>query len=521
MRKILFLVLFFCTYVSNSQEISIKTTQSDVFKDDKKHTELLYSEGDGQGGFVTVRVYFSGMMRWPKGYYIEHYDKNLKLLKETEIERKDNDFQGLMIDGDKVYIMETAYVKDADVLNFNVLESSLGELQFTPKTLFSLPEEDVKRYFGIGIGIFFIDNGWSQMDRGAFGEVTFSKNKNFFAVNFDIKDKEAQTQLLYVFDKNLNKVFQKEFKRDIKDKFFIYENVDVDDTTGDIFLLGKVFENESRKSKKDGKANYHYELHKINATGETQTSFKTDENFVGSLYTLRSDKTISCAGFYSEKNDHRYKGVCRFNLDPNTLSATQKSFMPFSAEFVNDKYGKAKDKELKNLTMRSIHLAPNGDIVLNAEEFYITQHTSMSPNGGVSTRTTYHYDDIVTVKINQEGNLVWARNINKRQATSGAQMEYLSFASSILNEDTYLFINCSDKIRTISNDRLEFKEGKSLFAVKIDANGKYTYKEILGEKDSEVPFFIRQGTHTTTDGREMVFVGRKKSKKQFLKLNIQ
>lgn len=521
MRKIFALLFLACAFTAHSQEISIKSSQSEVFKDDKKHTELLYSEGDGQGGFVTVRVYFGGFMKMPKGYYIEHYDKNLKLLKETEIERKDNDFQGLMINQGMVYIMETAYDKDAEILKFNVLESTLSDLQFSPKTLFSLPEADVKRYFGVGIGIFFIENGWSQMDRGAFGEVTFSKNKNFFAVNFDIKDKESQNQLLYVFDKNLSQVFQKEFKRDIKDKFFIYENVDVDDNTGDIFLLGKVFENESRKTKKDGKANYHYELHKINESGETQASFKTDDNFVGSLFTLRSENSISCAGFYSEKNDSRYKGVCRFNLDPTSLNITQKSFIPFSEEFINDKYGKVKDKELRNLTLRSKHLTPNGDIVLNAEEFYITQHTMMSANGGMNTKITYHFDDIVTVKISEEGKLVWARNINKRQATSGAQTEYLSFASTIVNDDTYLFINCSDKIRTISNDRLEFKEGKSLFAIKIDADGKYSYKSILDDKDSEVPFFVSQGTNTTLDGREMVFVGRKKSKKQFLKINIQ
>lgn len=520
MKKLLAFLFLACSFVTHSQDISIKSSQSEVFKDDKKHTELLFSEGDGEGGFVTVRVYLSGLMKQPKGYYVEHYNKELKLLKETEFEIDNNTFQGLMINNGTVYIMEAAWNKEEELYKFNVLESPLANFEFSSQTLFTLAESDVKRYFGVGIGIFFFNNGWNQMDSGALGEVTFSKNKNFFAVNFDIKDKETQTQLLYVFDKDLTQVFRKEFKRNIEDKYFNYENVDVDDTTGDIFLLGKVFENESTKSKKGGKANYHYELHKINAGGETQASFKTDENFVGSLFTLRSENSISCAGFYSEKNDHRYKGVCRFNLDPTSLSITKKSFVPFSEEFINDKYGKVKDKELRNLTLRSKHLTPNGDIVLNAEEFYITQHTMMSANGGMNTKITYHYDDIVTVKISEEGQLVWARNINKRQATSGGQMEYLSFSSTIVNDDTYLFINCSDKIRTIKNDRLEFKEGSSLFAIKIDSDGNYSYKSILNDKDAEVPFFVRQGISTTLDGKEMVFVGRKKSKKQFLKINI-
>lgn len=521
MKKLIILLLLACPFLTSSQEIAITSIKSEVFKDDKKHTELLYSESDGDGGFVTIRVYLGGMLRQPKGYYIEHYTKDLKLAKETEIEIDNNTLQGLMVANGTAYIMESAYDKDASLYKFNVLESPLSSFEFSSKTLFTLEESQVKQYFGIGIGLFFFDNGLNQMDSGAFGEVTFSKNKNFFAVNFDIKDKESQTQLLYVFDKNMNEVFKKEFKRDVADKFFIYENVDVDDNSGDVFLLGKVFENKSTKSKKEGKANYHYELHKINASGETQTSFKTDQNFVGSLFTVRSENTISCAGFYSEKNDNRYKGVCRFNLNPESLEISKKSFMPFSEEFIIDKYGKAKDKELRDLVLRSKHLTPNGDIVLNAEEFDVTHHTMMSANGGMSTRVTYHYDDIVTVKIGAEGNLIWARNINKRQATSGAQMEYLSFSSTIVGDDTYLFINCSDKIRKISNDRLEFKEGESLFTIKIDAEGNYSYKSILNAKDAEVPFFVRQGISTRLDGTEMVFVGRKKSKKQFLKLTLE
>lgn len=56
--KIIFTFLFLaCSFITHSQDISIKTIQSEVFKDDKKHTDLLYSEADGQGGFITIRVF--------------------------------------------------------------------------------------------------------------------------------------------------------------------------------------------------------------------------------------------------------------------------------------------------------------------------------------------------------------------------------------------------------------------------------------------------------------------------------
>lgn len=524
MKKLLLLLIFIGSSLTYAQDISIKAITSDIFKDDKKNTTLLYSESDGQGGFITIRQYTGGMLQMPKGYYIDHYDAKLNQVKESEIEIDNNEIKGLMVNNGTVFILETLHDKKADTFNFNILESSLSDFDFQKRTLFSLSEDEVKKYFGIGLSVFFISNGFDQMDSNPFGEVTFSAKKNFFCVNFDIKDKEAQTQRLYVYDKDFNLVFDREFKRDIKDRLFQYENIDVDDETGNIYLLGKVFENNSTRSKKKGKANYNYELHKITASTEKSVSFSPDENFIGSLFTVRGKNSISCAGFYSEKNDHRYKGVCRFNLDPETLAITKQSYMPFSEDFIKDKYGKVKDKELKDLSFRSAFINEKEDIVLNAEEFYITTRTHSSMNGGMSTTTVYHFNDIVSVKMSRDGELLWARNINKRQATSGAVMEYLSFTSSVIGDDTYLFINCSDKIRKISNDRIEFKQGNmkkaNLYAIKIDKDGNYTFKNIVDSDDSDVSYFVKQGIHTALDGSEMVFIGRKKSKKQFLKLNI-
>ncbi|MBT0607260.1 hypothetical protein [Aequorivita echinoideorum] len=524
MRKFLYLFIFSCAVSAGAQEISISTTQSDVFKDDKKHTGLLFSESDGQGGFVTVRSYFGGLLRSLKGYYVEHYDKNLKLLNETEIEVDNNRIKGLMVDNGKIFLLESVLDKKADTFSYNVWETSFGSFDFQKKSLFSFDENDIKKYFGFVFGIFAWDNGSSQWDSSSSGEVTFSKNKNFFCVNFDIKDKDNQTQRLFVYDKSFNLVFQKEFLRDVKDRQFDYENIDVDDANGNLFLLGKVYENNSIQTKKKGKANYHFELYKITPTDQISTSFQTEENFVGSLFTVYGDKALSCAGFYSERNDHRYKGVCRFNLDPETLAITNTVYSPFSEKFMKDKYGKVKDKELRNLKLRKAILTENEDLVLNAEEYYITVQQNMAPGAGMTTTTVYHFDDIVSVKMDKDGKLLWARNINKRQASAGISLEYLSFSSTAVGDDTYIYINCSDKIRKISNDRLEFKQGGTknlnLYAIKINSVGEYSFQSVVDNEDTEVPYFVKEGIITDAAGKNMVFIGRRKSKKQFLKTII-
>ncbi len=522
MRKIFTLLFLFSAIVIQAQEISIKAKSSEVFKDDKKHTQLVFSENDGNGGFVTVRQYLGGLLKMPKGYYIDHFDANLKKLGETEIEIEDNQIKGLMIKDGFIYLLESYLDKKEDTFTFNILQSPINELNFTKKqTLITLGEDEFTKYFGVGISLLFINN-FNQYDSSALGEVTFSANREFFAVNFDIKDKDKQTQKIFVFNNDFTPVWDRVFTKDVKDKEFKYENLDVDSETGNVYLLGKVFDKNSKKSKKEDKTKYHYELFKLTADSQNSISFDSTDNYIASLFTVRGRNKISCVGFYSERNDNRYKGVVRYNLDPKTLEISSKSFMPFSEEFIKDKYGKVKDKELRNLSYKSAFILENDDVVFNAEEFYTTYINTGGMNG--STRVVFHYDDIVSVKMSKEGKLIWARNINKRQATSGAFNEYLSFSCSVVNDDTYIFINCSDKIRKISNDRIEFKQGNikkaNLYAIKIDAQGDYTFKNILDNDKTEVPYNISQGIGTTNDGKEMVFIGRNGKKKQFLKLTI-
>jgi len=166
-------------------------------------------------------------------------------------------------------------------------------------------------------------------------------------------------------------------------------------------------------------------------------------------------------------------------------------------------------------------LEDTGDIVFNAEEFYIT--TTYNANTG-STNTYYHYNDIISTKIDATGKLLWARNINKKQVASSPFLNTESYTSTILNDNVYIFLNGSSKVKKIKNDRIQFQDTKSkkynLYAIEIDANGDFKYKIIQTEKQLEVPVFVSYGVHVN-DLNEIVFLGRRKKEKQLLKLTIE
>ncbi len=499
----------------HAQQIPFQLKISDVFKDEYKRSTIVLVEDDSKGGVVIVRSYQGGIFSGGIGYYIEHYDANMKLIKEYEYEMKYSDVEkqssvlGVIMDGEKVNIVEFLYNRDAKSYICSSINANINDFKFTKKELFRLKSEEIKQ-FSLFSGSGF-DNDWGA-------SMIINEDRNAFAITVDIKDKDAETHKLYLYDNKLNQKFEHTFKRDIKDKKFRFENIDVSKDGNTLYLLGKVYTDEKKKKKEGGR--YQYELTRITKDSEKTQVFDTNDNFAASLKTIIFQDRLACIGFYSARNDNRFKGISYFELDPVSLEIKKSKFNPFTEQFMIDKYGKDKDKELKNLSFRRILITASNEIVFNAEEFYITTQYVSNGNGGGTTQTIYHYDDIVSAKINPTGDIAWARNINKRQATSG-DSSYISYTSTVKGDDTYFFINTGEKVKKLSNDRIQFGQTSTkrsnLNIIRIKPNGDFDYQEILDDKDSEVPFMVSDGALTKD---AVFFIGRKGKKKQLLRVSL-
>ena len=507
--SILFLLCFTIPFYAQEGEsdISINIKMTEVFKDKKKFTSLAFSTKDNNNGVIIGR-------RYKKGYYIEHYDENINLVKNYDFEVNKNygSIDRAFLSGDNLCLIEYLYNKKSKKIEYYVNISPLDNFSFKRELLFSVPLNEVKKnfaFFGFGTG----------RDNDVLGDFYISKNQKYIAFTVDIKNKDSETHRLFVFNNALEKVYQTEFKRGIKDRKFILENIDVDETDGSVYLLGKAYTREKKKKKEGGK--YQFELYKINGNSKQSVVFDSSENYIGSLTTVINDGKLFCVGFYSEKNDHRYKGFVYFDIDSKNMSLTNKVFSPFTEQFILDKYGKSKDKELRNISFRNIHITENNECILNAEEFYITSVYVSNQYGGY-WRYIYNFRDIISAKIDASGKLIWARNINKKQK-DGYYSPYLSYTSTYFNGKSYFFINCSDKIKKLRNDRIEFKgiraKKSNLYVITLDENGHFEYKKLLDDKDSEVPFAVGNGI-LNNNGTDIIFQGRRKSKKQVMKISM-
>ncbi len=499
-----------------AQEIPHSIKKSDVFKDEYKRSSIALVEDDGNDGVFIARSYAGGLFSSGAGYYFEHYDANLKLIKEYEYEMRRSEVEkwgtilGIVMNGNQVSLIDFLYNSKEKAFVCSALTSSIDNFNFEKKELFRIASDDVMKSQWFGSSQFDGDSGANFM---------LNEDKTAFAITVDIKNKNAETHRIYLFDNKLNKKIDHEFKREIKDRKFVYENIDVSKDGNNLYLLGKVYTDEKKNKKEGGK--YQYELTRISNEGQATQVFDTDEHFSGSLKTVVFQDKLTCVGFYSDRKDYRYKGISYFELDPISLAIRKSKYNPFTEQFMVDKYGKNKDKELKNLSFRGILITEQNEIVFNAEEYYVTTHYHMNPNGGGGTYTyVYHYDDIVSAKIANDGNILWARNINKRQATGG-DSSYISYTSTVKGNDTYFFINTGEKVKKLSNDRIQFGQTSTkrsnLNVIRITPDGNFDFQEILDDKDNEVPFMVSDGAISKNS---VYFIGRKGKKKQLLKVTL-
>ena len=557
MKKFNYLLFIILLSISSfAQNIPFKIQKSEIFKDEYKESQIVLSEEDGNGGVIIVRSYKSSGISPNSGYYFEHYDSNLKLINEYDFQtihpssHKYVVTLGIFKSDNIIRIIEMYYDINQKAYICNANSISKNDFKAENKELFRLTRDEIKEYGSFSLAKMSYDKSNKKLaskTNGYFTEnsrgIAIIANENVFSIAIDFMSTDNSERLkLFLFDAKLNKKIEHVFKKQIKNSNYIFQNIDLSSDENTVYLLSKSYSKEAKKKDEGGK--YQFEITKFTENKEETKAFDVKDHFIGSLKTIIFDKKIVCIGFYSNSEDNKYKGVSYFELDPNNLDVRLSKFNPFTEQFIIDKYGKVKDKELEDLNFKNILITPNNDIILNAEESYSNSSggvaigvgvgnggavgagfgvvgmggVNMGMSGGLYFGGIYgnsftHFDDIVSIKINSEGNLIWARNINKKQN----DISFASYTSVLKNSNVCFFINSKDKIKEISNNRIEFKGIGNVTLIWINEKGDFEYEKILDEEENEVPFMVSNGIKS---GDSVFFLGRKGTKKQLLKVTL-
>jgi hypothetical protein len=135
----------------------------------------------------------------------------------------------------------------------------------------------------------------------------------------------------------------------------------------------------------------------------------------------------------------------------------------------------------------------------------------------------FHHNDIVSAKMDPDGNMVWARNINKSEVTQG-DGAYASYSTLTRDGNTYFFISsAAENPQLLNNERLIFKQGlsrnRNVFVIKLNEQGKMSYEKIIDSKDARLPLMVSSPLVDQRAGR-ILFYAKRGTKKQLVNVAI-
>ncbi len=332
---------------------------------------------------------------------------------------------------------------------------------------------------------------------------------------------------IHVFDNKMEKIWGKEFTMPYNEAVMDNEDYALD-KEGNAYLLSKVYASAARQEvdKSTGLPGYHLEVFKFTSQHDQVLHAKLS---VGDAFIKESSLIESTTGdmviasTYSNKGKGRgtagfFLGIIGTN---GTVSNYKKGKYAFPKEELQKfekssqrrKMNKKDDYEPGNLYVRDVVIEKDGSILISLEEYFVKDNSYYDPSSRSSRYSvTYHYNDILAVKVNASGTFEWVRKIAKNQ--QGARGRGTMSFKLISDETGYYFLYLDNlKNLELSEDETPRKHvdgmGGQVFVSKIDNAGKVTKDVVFNTRSEDVMIFPTG--FTKINGNQ--FIGRARVKK--------
>lgn len=439
---------------------------------------------------------------------INIFDKRFKLSSTIEFDiSKRETILGTVINGDKVFIF-TSDKAEKKVVDIYAAIYTSGATSITKKKLYTQTTGKRRRISWLSANFF---NGNKKYDEN----FRMSPSGKYIAFGLNNINNKDLTSSFRVYDTDLNEVYSNTYIKE-ENRVYVFDDfVITDDAT--VIAAGKRYL-KGWEEKKKSKANYEYVLYEVTANDHIENEINLGDNYIKETRFAQNNDAIQLLGFYSERNSFRMKGGISYKFTNGNIKDINVKTSPFPKQVFDDLYpekkaarSKKKEKELGSYVLDYIIQDEYGNAYLTAEQFYVTQHTTGGFNGAPAvTTTTTHYDDILILKFDPEGNIIWGRSIFK--VANGP-----SYQPVVIDDQLHVLLNTGKNITEKSNDRKKLKRGwlekSALYDVVYDKNGKETY-EMIKENGSRKSFF--SPWRGSFDWDTFVMPNFSKNKKQFL-----
>lgn len=366
--------------------------------------------------------------------------------------------------------------------------------------------------------------------------------KENLLITRNVSNRKADYSKLYylMFDKEMKKLWEHEVKPALSGKDFYVEDSYFKDENN-LLLTCIEYPDGVRKAKKGGKPNYKYHLFLYSNKMESVKDYELDlENkFITDISAAINEKNqVVVAGFYSNKGFFNLSGCFYMAINAETKKVEKTSYKEFSDEFsmslmskrqkrkAKRKADKGEDIDAPQFDMRKLYFDNEGNVLLLAEDFYVVQHCRTDSRGVTTCYYTYHYDDLIAVRINKQGDIDFNIKIDKK-LTFGAPVgeSFITFFENgkwffIYNENLK---NMKDAEDEDGDDQADVSAGRKNSApvmVVLNSDGTYS-KEVLMLPDGKRSVTVAQGFHLIMGGNAHIIKIRDNDGEFFYRMDLK
>ena len=172
-----------------------------------------------------------------------------------------------------------------------------------------------------------------------------------------------------------------------------------------------------------------------------------------------------------------------------------------------------KGGELKSYYLDHFIIRDDGSSTLVAEQYYksVSSYTDIS-SGLINYTSTYFYNDIILIHLNQDGEIKWNVKIPKKQYSTNDNGQYLSYTLGVKNNGISILFN--DHPRNIqAKDRdyqLRYMNNPyraQPITVTVDTSGVLHYKKLNLKNGSLI--FRPKKTVSLNQNQELLLLSEK------------
>lgn len=525
--------IFLVSFNVWSQVLTTNTRWGNL-EDLSKTSRISIIDFSRDGGFYLVKEKPRGTTQTETPYVIEYHDKNLSNKKSKTLVLKDeagkySTDHVVSLKG-KIWVFFSRVNRKKNALELFAREINRGTLDFTgeKKKLVQVELSDE-----------------TPLTRGRFMYQLSPDSSRVFLLRDLAKEKDGSELFSFaILDGDLNVLWQKRLPMSFNEGRFQMQSLKVSND-GQVYVLNQ--------------NNGLYEIIRISDCGDSVSRYpiRLGSWFLsGMQMEIGNSNNLLLASFYSPTRPGNAKGIYFLNVDLQSGEVKAKTYTEFDNQFilselhrrdfqkVMDRSDQNEEAELYQYSISDLILEKDGSVLLMGEQKYTYSNTNYEPVPyGYSVRGSYvtnsymrssaltprgrsfHYvfNDVIAIKVNDQGKMEWARKVHKSQDTFDDHGMYSSFALYRINGNVCLLFN--DNPKNINEDIAnsspkDFSGGRSVLTfVTLTSEGEQIRQWFYKSVDAEVKILPKSGR--IWSDREMILIGRNQDYQQLVRMEIR